>query len=128
MAIDLDKVIAGYIKLRDAKDAMETRHKEELAPLNSKMEKIEAWLQNALQSQGLRNVKSDSGTAFIQSVANVTTPDFEATMAYIKEHDMWELLDRRLSKSVVLDHIEKFGVPPPGVTVARADIVRIRRG
>ena len=42
-----DKValaIAGFIKLRDQKEAVKKKHQEELEPLNAKMQTIEGWL------------------------------------------------------------------------------------
>ncbi len=128
MAINTDTVIDAYIKLRDEKDAVEKRHKEELAPVNDKMRKIELWLQNQLQLQGLQNVKGENGTAFLQEVASISVEDRASTIAFLKDKDLWELVDLRMSKSAVRDYIESTGIEPPGVKIRRETVVRVRRG
>lgn len=128
MPVNVDDVIKAYVQMRDAADAMEKRHKEELAPGRDKMRKIELWLQNTLQSQGLSNVKSESGTAFLQGVASVKVQDWESLLAFIRERNMWELLDHRVSKSVVEAFLESTGRIPPGVDIKRETVVRVRRG
>lgn len=128
MNVNINDVIQAYLKLRGDIDETEKRHKEELKPLRDKLGKCENWLQNQLQLAGLQSFKSDKGTAFLQEVQTVTVPGWDETKKFIQEKDMWDLLDRRVSKSAVMDYIETFGEVPPGVNVVRTKIVRVRRG
>ena len=124
-----DQVIAGVIKYRDKIDAMKKRHKEELAPLNISMEKLEAFLHLTLQKAGVNSMAAKGvGTAFIQKVVGVTVEDWDATLAWIRQQDSWEFLEHRVSKSVVQDYMESTGEVPPGVRVNSEDEVRVRRG
>jgi len=127
MAVNVDDVIKAYVQMRDAADALEKQHKEELAPMRDKMRKVEHWLQNTLQSQGLTNFKSENGTAFLQGVSSVKVQDWESLLAFIRDKNMWELLDHRVAKSVVEDYLESTGEIPPGVDIKRETVVRIRR-
>lgn len=126
--MNIDDVIKAYVALRDGVEKVRTRHKEELSPYYEKMVKIEAWLQDQLQTQGLKNFKGTSGTAYLQEETSVTVADWEATLDYIRENEMWELLERRVSKSVVADHLESHDSVPPGVDMKRSTVVRVRRG
>jgi hypothetical protein len=128
MAVNVDDVIKAYVQMRDAADALEKQHKEELAPMRDKMRKVEHWLQNTLQSQGLTNFKSENGTAFLQGVSSVKVQDWESLLAFIRDKNMWELLDHRVAKSVVEDYLESTGEIPPGVDIKRETVVRVRRG
>lgn len=128
MAVNVADVISAFIKLRDDIDAMEKRQKEELKPLREKLGKCEIWLQNQIQLAGLQSLKSDKGTAFLHEVQTVSVPDWDMTRKFIQDKDMWDLLDRRVSKSAVLDYIETYGEVPPGVNVVRTKLVRVRRG
>jgi hypothetical protein len=128
MAINTEDVIAAYVRLRDEKDTLEKKQKEEVAPLTDKMRKIENWLQNQLQLQGLSNVKSASGTAFLQQVSTMSVQDRESLFKHCLDKNDWSLIDGRVSKSVVEDYIETHGEIPPGVSVKRETVVRIRRG
>jgi hypothetical protein len=126
--VNIDEVIAAYVKLRDAKEELQRKHKEELIPVRQKMDRIESWLQNELQKQSLQSFKGDAGTAFLQEETSATVADWDATLAYIRENDKWELLEKRVSKTVVADHIETFSTVPPGVSFRREMVVRVRRG
>ena len=124
----IDQVIQAYVALRDELDLLTKRHKEEAAPLRDKMFKLEVWLQNQLQTQGLKNFKADTGTAFLKEVTSTTVEDWNVTLPFIKEKELWDMLEKRVSKSVVEDYIESTGEIPPGVNVKRETVVQVRRG
>lgn len=126
--VNIDTVIKTYITLRDRLDELKQEHKAQLAPINAKMEKIEGWLQNQLQTQGLQNFKGASGVAFLKNVTQATVADWDATLPFIIEHELWALLERRVSKSVVEDYVETHGEVPPGVNYEKSIVVQVRRG
>jgi hypothetical protein len=129
MSAKLDLVIAGVIAIRDQIDAMKTTHKEQLAPLNQKMEKLEAYLQLQLTTLGTTSFTAKgTGTAYLQNVVGVTVEDWDATLAFIKEQGLWEMLERRVSKTVVQEYMESTKEVPPGVNVRQETEVRVRRG
>lgn len=129
MSVKLDTVIAGVIALRDQIDAVKQGHKEQLAPLNQKMEKLEAFLQLQLTTLGTTSFTAKgTGTAYLQNVVGVTVEDWDATLAWIKEGNLWEFLERRVSKTVVQEYMESTKEVPPGVNVRQETEVRVRRG
>lgn len=126
--MQVDDVIAGYLKLREKKEELSARHKEELAPVNEQLFKLEGWLQKQLIEQGLQNFKGKSGTAFLQQVSSCTVEDRNAMLNWIRENEMWDFLESRVSKSVVQDYLESHdGEVPPGISYKSEIEVRIRR-
>lgn len=123
----IDSVVAAYIKLRDQKDEVKSRHKEELAPINENMAKLEGWLHRELNKQGVDSFKTKMGTAFVQKATSVTVADWDVTLPFIKEKELWDLLEARVSKSAVQDYIESTKEVPPGVSVRVEEVVRVRR-
>lgn len=123
----IDDVVAAYIRLRDEKAEVKARHQEELAPINERMFKIEGWLHRELQRQGVQSFKTKQGTAFVQTSTSVTVEDFEATLPFIKQHGLWDMLEARVSKSAVMDWVESNGSVPPGVNIKTDEVVRVRR-
>ena len=123
----IDKVIAGYIKLRDIKNAMVKQQKEQLEPITKQMTFIENYLQKYLLDANLQSVNSDQGTAFLQHVTSATVRDWPATLEFIRANDEWDFLEARVSKTAVKDYIEIQGVIPPGVEFAEAVVTRVRR-
>src|ERR1700758_4669632 len=114
----IDQVIAAYVKLRDQKEALKKRHAEEMAPLNDNIYKLGLWLQKTLQESGQTSAKTASGTAFLQTDRSVAIEDWPAILAFIQAHDLWAMLERRVSKSVVVEYIESQNEVPPGLKVS----------
>lgn len=125
--MNVDTVIAAYIRLRDQRDILVKEQKAVLAPFNEKMYKLQTWLQKQLQDSGQQSAKTPSGTAFLQTDTSVTVEDFEAVLQFIKQHDLWVMLEKRVSKSVVTDFIESNQAVPPGVKVTSEISCHIRR-
>lgn len=123
----MDQVIAAYLHLRTEKEKMAKRHKEEMAPLNDQMNKLLAWTQKQLQSQGQRNARVDSGTAFLQTDVSASVSDWDELWNFIVQNDMKAMLERRVSKGVVQEYIESTGEVPPGVKVTSEISCHIRK-
>ena len=123
----LDRVIAAYVKLRDAKTAMAKRHKEELSPITDKMDFLEGYLQKFLLDRNMESMRTEQGTAFLQRVSSATVKDWTATLAFIQKNKEWSFLDARVNKTAVKDYIEASGQIPPGVEFTEMIVTRVRR-
>jgi hypothetical protein len=123
----VDDVIAGYISLRDQKEATVKKHKEELGPINLKMDKVAAWLQKQLVEQGLQNFKGKSGVAFLQTDTSVKVEDFDALLSWIKDNNAWFFLEKRAAKTVVQEYVEAHGEVPPGLNISSEVVVHVRK-
>jgi hypothetical protein len=125
--MNVDDVVAAYVKLRDAKTEMARRHKDELEPICTGMEKLENWLQKRLLEQGADSFKTKHGTAFFQSATSATVKDWNATLDFILTNQEWSFLEARVNKTAVKDYIETTGDAPPGVDYKETLVVRVRR-
>ncbi len=123
----MDQVIAAYLQLRQLKDETARRHKEEMAPINDKMNKLQSWVHSQLNSQGQKNARVDAGTAFLQTDTSVTAQDWDTVLQFIKDNGLFEMLERRLSKGVVTEYIESTGSIPPGVKITSEVSCHIRK-
>lgn len=123
----MDQVIAAYLELREKKEKIVKRHKEELAPYTDKLNKLLAWTHQQLQSQGQKNARVDSGTAFLQTDTSVTVEDWDAVWEFVVANGLKAMLERRVSKGVVQEYIESTGEIPPGVKVTSEISCHIRK-
>ena len=126
-APNIEDVIKGFVSLRDKKAALKKKHAEELAPYTENMMKIEGWLMKDLQSRKVQSQKTAEGTAFIKKVTKATVRDRDAFLQHVKENDAWDLIENRVAKSVVEDHLENTGEVIPGVHYEKTLVVRVRR-
>lgn len=123
----IDQVIAAYIKLRDQKEALKKEQAAAMAPINDSIYKLGLWLQKQLQESGQTSAKTLAGTAFLQTDTSVAIEDWPAILAFIQSHGLWEMLERRVSKSVVAEYIESQKEVPPGVKVTSEISCHVRR-
>ena len=65
MSVNVDDVVATYMKLRSQKEAIEAEVKDKVKGLKEKMEKLEAWIKEQADAQGVSSFKTKHGTAFL---------------------------------------------------------------
>ena len=123
----VDAAVGAYVKLRDHKKKIQDRHKEELAPINGKMEALENWLLKQLNDQQAQSIKTGSGTVFKHTRTAAKVEDWDATLDFIITNQLWHILERRVSKTAVEELAEENQVVP-GVAITRDTVAQIRRG
>lgn len=121
-------LIEKYIALRNKKADIEKRHSAELLPYNEVMGRIENELLLHLQSTKLDSVAGPSGTAYKQLNTSVTVDDWARTLPYIKDNDLWDLLEARVAKRATLETIEETKKMIPGVRISQVQVLRVRAG
>ena len=121
--MDVNKIVAHYVALRDQKKEMEARHKAELAPLKQDMEEIENALQKHMLDQNVRSLPCKAGTPYISEVASARVNDWDAVLDYIIENQKYEFLERRVSKTA----LQESGEQVPGVELVTVLKTNIRR-
>jgi hypothetical protein len=126
--MNIERVIEGYLTLRNMKEELAKKHKEELAPFNEKLERLELHLRAHLQSQNLTSIAAKGvGTAYLETKTDAAVQDWDATLPWIRDTGNWEFLERRVAKSVVKDYVESHGQVPPGISLTPEVVVRVRK-
>lgn len=127
MSIKVDDVIATYMKLRSQKDSIEAETKEKVAGVKAKMEKLEAWIKEQADLQGVTSFKTKHGTAFLTTTDFATVADWDAMLTFVRENDAYDMLEKRVSKTAVRGYIEQTKTVPPGVNYGTRLDVNIRK-
>lgn len=128
MTLQVDAVIAKYLRLREKKERIENEVKEQTQQLKDAMEKIEAWLYSHMDKQGTTSLSAKGvGTAFFNQTDYANVGDWDATLEYIKANDKFELLERRVSKKAVRDIIDEDKMVPPGINYGTRVTVQVRK-
>lgn len=116
-----------YITIRDR---MAARKAEFDAADNADRElqrKIELVLLAKMDADGETSAKTPYGTAFIQTTDFASVAQRDDFMTYVKQHDAFDLLETRCSKTGVRSFIEENGVVPPGINYGTRREVMVRR-
>ncbi len=120
-SVTANDLIGKYIELRDRKEAMVEQQKQELAPLEKKLDLCKAGLQKIMQDLGVKQVKGEEGTAFIVQKKSTRVDSWEDALGWIRDHERWDVLERRVNKTVALE--ENI----PGITINTIIDTQIRR-
>lgn len=123
----LSEAVSLYIQMRDKKAQMKADFEASIAPLNEKMEKLEAKLLDVFNKTGMDSVKTEHGTAYTTTRTTASVADRDAFMEYVKEHEEWSLLEVRASKTAVEQFKAVHDDIPPGVSIREERVVNIRR-
>ena len=123
----LSDAVAMYIKMRDKKAQMKAEFDASVAPLNEKMEKLEAKLLDVFNKTGMDSVKTEFGTAYTTTRVTASVADREIFMTHVRENDDWALLEVRAAKSAVEQYRETNNDLPPGISMREERVVNVRR-
>jgi len=106
MTVNVDDVVATYMKLRSQKDAIEAEVKDKVAGIKNKMEKLESWIKEQADLQGVTSFKTKHGTAFLTTTDYANVADWDAVLDFIRGNEAYDMLEKRISKVAVRGYIE----------------------
>lgn len=127
MTVNVDDVVATYMKLRSQKEAIEAEAKGRVSGIKAKMEKLEAWIKEQADAQGVTSFKTKHGTAFLTTTDYANVADWDAVLGFIRENEAFDMLEKRISKTAVRGYIDANKAVPPGVNYGTKLEVNVRK-
>lgn len=125
--MNYDIAAERYLQVRNQIDSLEREHKTAKAVLTEKLIALENWMTAKAQEDGLETVKTPHGTAYWSTHHTATVGSREEFFNFCKEHDAWDMVESRASKTGVKSYIEAHGAPPPGVNFSSAKVFNMRK-
>lgn len=127
-----DNVVRAVIEIRDKRAEIKQKYedalKEEDGPLAEKEEKLRNWLHQRLLDSGANSMKASSGTVFFSETQKVTVNDWESFYETIRQTGDIGLLERRASKSNVVEYMKQNnGELPGGVSLSVDRNLNVRK-
>jgi len=127
MNLTVDEVINTYLKLRKKKEAIEAETKDKVKGIKDNMAKLEGWIKEQADTQGVKSFKTDHGTDFLTTTDFAQVADWDSVLEYIKNNDAFDMLEKRVSKTAVRGYIEKNKTVPSGVNYGTRIDVNVRK-
>jgi hypothetical protein len=127
MTVNVDDVVATYMKLRSQKESIEAEVKDRVSTIKAKMEKLEAWIKEQADVQGVTSFKTKHGTAFLTTTDYANVADWDAVLGFIRTQEAFDMLEKRISKIAVRGYIEANKAVPPGVNYGTKLEINIRK-
>ncbi len=106
-SVPVDKLAGIYIKIRDARAKLKSDYEAQDTELQEQMDVIEEQLLEACKSIGADSIRTAAGTV-IRSVKNrYWTNDWDSMYSFVREHDAFGLLERRIHQTNMKSFIEE---------------------
>ncbi len=127
MSLTVDQVIETYMKFRSKKDIIEAETKAKVKGIKENMTKLESWLKEKADADGVTSFKTNHGTAFLTTNDYARVEDWDAMLGFIREHEAYDLFEKRVSKTAVRGYIDMNKAVPAGVTYGTKIDVNVRK-
>jgi hypothetical protein len=123
-----DQLVAVYIKIRDAKDLKTKQMEAEISVLEEQLSMVADELLEICKTTGQDGGKTSHGSFTRTIKSRYWTSDWDSMYKFIREHDMPELLERRIHQGNFSDFIkENSDLMPAGVNVEAKYSITVRR-
>jgi hypothetical protein len=122
-----DEAARRYTRVRQKIDELEAAHKTTLAPFKEAKELLESWFTAKAQEEGLSSVPTKLGLVYWSTHHNASVASREALFSHCKQHDSWDLIEARASKTGVKAYVEAHGEAPPGVNFSSVRVFNFRK-
>ena len=126
--VDLDTLTAVYLKMRDKRDDMRREAEAREKEIEEQMDIIEAEMLEVCKNMNADSVRTPHGTIIRSVKSRYWTNDWDSMYQFIKEHDAFGLLEKRLHQTHLKEFLsENPDTFPIGVNVENSYSVVVRR-
>jgi len=126
--LDVNQLTSVYIKMRDKRSRIKQEWEAEDTKIKEQMELIEEKLLDLCKELNTNTLGTDHGTVIRSIKSRYWTNDWDSMYQFIKEHDAFGLLEKRIQQSHMKEFIqENPDVYPVGMNVENQFTVLVRR-
>lgn len=126
--MEADKLVSVYVKIRDAKAAKTAEMEATIKTLDDQLDTLEQALLEICKVTGQDGGKTSAGS-FTRSVkTRYWTSDWDSMYEFIREHDVPDLLERRIAQGNFKQFLEvNPDLMPEGVNLESKYSITVRR-
>ena len=126
--MDIQKTVKAYLNIRNHRSDIKKAFTDADNALKESQALLEAAMLGFFQENKMDSVRTDAGTFYRQEDIKPVGSDWSVFYKWMTENDAFEFLQKRLSKGPVVAHMDdNDGDPPPGVSVYREYVIRVRQ-
>jgi hypothetical protein len=126
--VDMDKLAAVYIKIRDKRATAKKEFEEKDKSLEEQMQVIADEMLEACKRIGADSIKTPHGTIMRSVKSRYWTNDWDSMYTFIEEQGAFGLLEKRLHQTNMKDFLaENPDLYPVGLNVENSYSVVVRR-
>lgn len=122
-----DSIAEEYIALRDKRHELKQDFEEQDRELKEQMHRRDVWLLEQLNTIGADSIRAGGATVFLTTKVHSNCADWPTYWNYIKEHDRFDLLEKRVSQAPIANMLKEGEPIPPGINTYVERTVTVRR-
>jgi hypothetical protein len=127
-SVDMDKLAAVYIKIRDKRAVAKKEFEERDKGLEEQMQIVADEMLEACKRIGADSIKTPHGTIIRSVKSRYWTNDWDSMYTFIEEQGAFGLLEKRLHQTNMKDFLsENPDLYPVGLNVENSYTVVVRR-
>mgnify|MGYP003111976127 CR=1 FL=1 len=117
-----------YIKIREEKAKLSAKFKEEEAVLTRQLDRVKRGLLDYCYDHNVESVRTSEGLFFRSTQIKYWTADWEKMYAFVLEHEVPELFEKRLNQTNLKQFIEENPeVQPEGLNMDTTYSITVRK-
>lgn len=126
--VPLSKLVKVYLKIKEKRSELAAKFNEDDEHLKSSMDIIKKALLQHCKDTGVDSVRTSEGMFYRTTRNSYWTSDWESMGKFIVEHNVPELLEKRIQQTNMKQFLEEHpDLLPPGLNVDSEYSVTIRR-
>jgi hypothetical protein len=126
--ITVDQIVEVYIKIRDARDEARKEADKIEADFASQLDVLEQQMLDVCKTTGATSLKTPHGTVMQSVKKRYWTNDWEKFYDFMFEHNIPELLERRIHQTNIKQFLEENpDMLPLGLNVEAEHSITVRR-
>ena len=123
-AVPLDKLVAIHAKIKAKMEMLD----QQLAELEEQRTEIRLAIKDQMKALGLTSVQTSNGTVSLMKKTRYNTQDWDSFKAFVLEHQVVDLLEKRIAQSNMAQFLEENpGVVPPGLNSVTEFDIRVTK-
>lgn len=125
---DLDQLTAVYLKIRDKRSELKREFENQDKDLEEQQKMLAEQMLDSCKELGADSIKTPHGTIIRSVKSKYWTGDWDSMYTFIKEHDAFGLLEKRLHQTNMKDFLNEHpDVMPMGLNVENEYTIVVRR-
>jgi hypothetical protein len=127
-AIDINKLVKVFVKIRDHRKILSDAFETEDRKLQDQMDKVKLALLQHCKDTGLDSGRTDAGTFYRTIRSRFTTNNWEEMNQFILEHQVPDLLEKRIHQGNMKQFLEDNpDLRPKGLNVDSEYAITVRK-
>lgn len=126
--VPIDKLAAIYIKIRTKISELTKKYDTEVEVLKEQQEQIKFALNDKMKALGVESMRTSAGTVSRSVKTRFNTQDWDSFKAFLVEHDVLDLLEKRIAQGNMAKFLEDNpGLVPPGLNSTTEYDISVRK-